>query len=244
MADYRTVKTKFWSDGFISALHPLDRYFFLYLLTNEHTDISGVYELPMRVAAFESGLKVPDIERILGRLAGKIAYIDGWVAIKNFQKNQALDNPKIKKGIENSLKQVPEAIREAIKKAFASDSLSIGYTYPSNKRDREIGSRDRKRESGAQDAPTPSPANIARGFFDGGKEFSDIRDYLCSKLPAGLVDSELKKFVSYWTEPNKSGTRVRWEQQQTFEVKRRIATWFNNIKSTGSAGRSTGRGLA
>jgi len=46
-----------------------------------------------------------------------------------------------------------------------------------------------------------------------------------------LVKSEIKKFISYWTELNKSGTKQRWEKQETFEVGHRLATWFNNIKS-------------
>lgn len=35
-------------------------------------------------------------------------------------------------------------------------------------------------------------------------------------------------FVSYWTEPNKSGTKQRWELERTFDVTRRLATWQKN----------------
>ena len=42
------------------------------------------------------------------------------------------------------------------------------------------------------------------------------------------VISELKNFAGYWTELNKSGTKQRWELQKTFELKRRIGTWFKN----------------
>ena len=36
----------------------------------------------------------------------------------------------------------------------------------------------------------------------------------------------LRDFVSYWTEPNKSQTKIRWELQPTWDMKRRLATWF------------------
>ena len=39
-----------------------------------------------------------------------------------------------------------------------------------------------------------------------------------------------KEFISYWTEPNKSKTKMRYELEKTFEVTRRLATWIKNSK--------------
>ena len=44
------------------------------------------------------------------------------------------------------------------------------------------------------------------------------------------IAEEIRKFTQYWTEPNKSGTRQRWETEKTFEVSRRLEKWFSNIK--------------
>lgn len=47
----------------------------------------------------------------------------------------------------------------------------------------------------------------------------------------------LEAFVDYWTEPNKSKTKLRYELQKTFDIGRRLKTWskndskFNNKKS-------------
>lgn len=41
------------------------------------------------------------------------------------------------------------------------------------------------------------------------------------------VDIEIKKFISYWTEPTPSGKKQRWEIEKTFEVKRRLITWLS-----------------
>jgi len=43
----------------------------------------------------------------------------------------------------------------------------------------------------------------------------------------------LEKFISYWTEPNKSGTKMLFELKPTWDTKRRLKTWAdrNNEKS-------------
>jgi len=59
-------------------------------------------------------------------------------------------------------------------------------------------------------------------------------------LPEQRVARELKNFVNYWCEKTKSGRKQRWEMQEAFEVKRRIATWFsriNTFKPTAPQGR-------
>jgi len=38
----------------------------------------------------------------------------------------------------------------------------------------------------------------------------------------------LNKFISYWTEMNRSGTKMRFELQKTFEIPKRLVTWANN----------------
>lgn len=45
----------------------------------------------------------------------------------------------------------------------------------------------------------------------------------------------LNDFYSYWTELSKNGKKMRFEGQQFFDVKRRLATWSrNNNKSAGN----------
>jgi len=46
--------------------------------------------------------------------------------------------------------------------------------------------------------------------------------------------NELMKFYEYWIEPNKSNTKFRQELEQTWDLKRRLKTWFANDKSFGN----------
>lgn len=123
MAKKRYINTKFWSDGYIGELEPMDRYLFLYLLTNEHTDICGIYEITFRTISFETGIDLDRLSKTMERFSNdkKIYYVDGWVCIKNFSKHQAV-NDKIKIGIKRSLSEIPQQI---IDKMIAYDSLSI-----------------------------------------------------------------------------------------------------------------------
>lgn len=61
-------------------------------------------------------------------------------------------------------------------------------------------------------------------------EFDDFVLTLCEStgIQKDTARRELKKFVSYWTEPTRSGKKLKWELEKTFEVKRRLSKWFEN----------------
>lgn len=126
MAKQRIVNTKFWDDSYIASLGPREKLIFLYLLTNPLTNISGVYELPLKRAAFDIGLKASEIEATLKRFEkdGKTVYRSGWVGIVNFIKHQTL-NPKVRQGIVLELRKAPKEITEHLQIDY--HSLSIGY---------------------------------------------------------------------------------------------------------------------
>lgn len=107
----RMISSKFWSDTFIvDKLNPLDRYLFLYLLTNEKTNLCGVYEISLRTISNETGLEKEEVVRMLERLKGKVEYRDGWVCLVNFLKHQNQENQSIVKGIENRMKELPKDV--------------------------------------------------------------------------------------------------------------------------------------
>lgn len=40
----------------------------------------------------------------------------------------------------------------------------------------------------------------------------------------------INEFLDYWTEPNKSGTKMRWELEKTWDTARRLKTWASRSK--------------
>jgi DnaD/phage-associated family protein len=76
MAVYRNVQVNFWQDEFILDLTPEERYFYIYLLTGTKTKQCGIYILPKRLAALETGYSMETVEKLLNRFVeyGKILY--------------------------------------------------------------------------------------------------------------------------------------------------------------------------
>lgn len=119
------VNTRFWIDDYISNLDPTEKLLFLYCLTNPSTDISGIYEIPLKTIVVDTGIKKDLVMKILNKFESdnKIKYENGWIAIKNFIKHQK-DNPKIKRGIEISVSKCPDWCTLWIDYIYSMDRLS------------------------------------------------------------------------------------------------------------------------
>ena len=128
----RSVDTRFWRDGWVRKLNALDRYVFLYFLTNEHSTWCGVYEVDLSMIAFETGVDENDLKKsILPRLVPKIVYIDGWVVIKNFEKYHSNRSPQTQEGIKNAWKLVPPYIMAKISKIVIPPIYPLEGASPS-----------------------------------------------------------------------------------------------------------------
>lgn len=115
------INTKFWEDGYIVNLLPDEKLLFLYFLTSPLTNISGVYECPIKIMAVHTGFDRENLEKMLDRFRGKIHYIDGWVYIRNFVKHQSSESASVRRGIQIEMEKIPSNIKkqiEAIEKEY------------------------------------------------------------------------------------------------------------------------------
>jgi hypothetical protein len=128
MSKKRMVDTRFWIDDYISHLDPVEKLMFLYFLTNPFTDISGMYEVPLKNIALDTGIDKEMVIKILNRFErdNKIFYENGWIAIKNFAKHQ-LDNPKVLRGIEIGRAKAPESLKNKVKNSLSIDNDSLSH---------------------------------------------------------------------------------------------------------------------
>lgn len=68
MAIYRNVQMSFWTDAkVVDDFTPEDRYFYLYLFTNPHTNLCGCYEISKSQMSIELGYTKEVIDRLLKR---------------------------------------------------------------------------------------------------------------------------------------------------------------------------------
>ncbi len=81
-------------------------------------------------------------------------------------------------------------------------------------------------------SPDPAPSSRMKMFVEdvrsGGPMTNATIKYLYqqSNIEPSEIRSEITKFVDYWTEPNHTGKKQRWQLQPTFDVKRRLITWL------------------
>lgn len=110
MAKFRMVNTRFWEDDYISRLDPTEKLIYLYVITNPHSTLSGIYEIPLRIIAAETGIDSDMISLVFNRFASneKIKYQNGWIAIKNFKKHHMGGGKDFQAGVEKDLKNSPQ----------------------------------------------------------------------------------------------------------------------------------------
>lgn len=112
MAKERMINTRIWNDNWFSQLDPIEKLLFLYFLSNSYTNISGVYEMPLKIAAVETGIDPSMLDKILPRLHPKIVWYEGWVVIPKFTKHQNTRSSDVVKGILREFDSAPEKVRK------------------------------------------------------------------------------------------------------------------------------------
>ena len=130
MAGYRQLHTRMWSsDQWFADLTPERKLLFIYLFSNERASVIGLYELPVRVMCFETGLERDVILQALDAFAqaDKVHYDanTGVVWVRNMFKYQGSTSPKLKERIKADLKAVPVCDLRA--RWEKENTVSIGY---------------------------------------------------------------------------------------------------------------------
>lgn len=156
MSKQRYISTSLWDDDwFVESLTRDEKLFYMYLLTNEQTNIAGIYKISQRKIKNETGFEKSEVEEIFKKLqeSGKVYYFDGHVVMCNWPKHQNWENKsKIHIGIRSILsKEVPKSLIDSIYSGVipyaypihtlsdginslqcAIDAIPIGYVYGSN----------------------------------------------------------------------------------------------------------------
>jgi len=114
MSKLRSVSTAFWSDPFIEDLTPNHKLLFLYLVTNEKTNMLGIYESSIKKISFETGLKKDDVLKGLKEFekVNKVKYINNYVILINFMKHQKF-NTNMKKSAIDIYNNLPKELKDS-----------------------------------------------------------------------------------------------------------------------------------
>ena len=137
MAKYRQVHISYWQDPFIEELEPLQKYFYLYLMTNSKTTQCGCFEISNKLIKYETGLNQKEIENFIELFQDnkKIVYSPetNEFLIINWLKHNSFKSPKVKSCIYKEIETIKNTnfinfISDVLEENISIDRLSIDYT--------------------------------------------------------------------------------------------------------------------
>tara|TARA_Y100000758_G_C16064082_1_gene425619 strand:+ start:1783 stop:2454 length:672 start_codon:yes stop_codon:yes gene_type:complete len=101
MSKLRSINTKFWSDPFIEDLSPVKKLLYIYLISNDKTNMLGIYEISISKISFETGIRRDDVEKHLNYFENKnkVRYVNNHIILINFLKNQKYNFNMMKSAI-------------------------------------------------------------------------------------------------------------------------------------------------
>jgi len=242
----RYVNTRFWNDTYVSVLDPIEKLLFIYLLTNEHTNISGVYELPFKIMAVETGIDESMFKKIMPRLKDRIRYVDGYIVIKNFLKHQETKSNLTLIGIKNCLKDLDENfLKDIVNKGYylitdeIMEGVCKGYARVSNYSNSNSNLDSNSIGDKSQENPikTKKPVYTKNGA-EVLKAFEDIdaknKTYYANKTQRSACDflietygfSQVISLIPKLKETNKKSV---YQITTPWEMKEKITKVFNDV---------------
>lgn len=137
MALSRTIQLSFWTDSkIIDDFTPEDRYFYLYLMTNPHTNLCGCYEISIKQMADELGYSRETVEKLIERMSTThevITYSNRTkeLIILHWHRYNWTSSDKFVTALEREIEKVKDPQFKAYLYGLLSDedTVSIPYQY-------------------------------------------------------------------------------------------------------------------
>lgn len=149
-AGYRQIHTHIWEDNWFVDLEPKAKLLFIWLFSNNRTSVSGLYEISIPVASFQTGLSRDEITDIFLQFekAGKMMWLAGWIWVKNLRKYNDSHTPNAYKRIMADVNCLPAG---ELKDAYLS--------YYQQEHDRYLADRQAiANQQGTLPQPFPNPS--------------------------------------------------------------------------------------
>lgn len=181
MAIFRKVHVSFWRDEFIEGLTPEQKYFYLYLLTNDRTTQCGIYEITVRQMCYDTGYNDETIKKLLEYFIskGRLMYSESTkeIALKNWAKYNDSHSPKVRSCIDKELLKV-------------KNRVLIEYLYSMDTHTQEEKEKEEEKEE-------EQYINIDFEFFwiEYDKKVGDKKKLI--KKWNNLTDAEREKIMEY-----------------------------------------------
>ena len=192
MAKFRSIQTSFWSDSkIVDDFSPEDRYFYLYLLTNEKSNQLGCYEISKNQMCRDTGYNRDTVDKLVDRFEKNhhvIIYDNDTkeIFIKNWHKYNWLNSWKTKICIDREFSEIKSnKIIDEISPLYAPYMPQASNNNKKNNKNNNNNNNKKKKnnkksESGiVANATTHAPS--LELIIDYGKSLNVDEDY-CEKF--------------------------------------------------------------
>ena len=196
----RFIDTKIWDKAWFRKLSTKNKLVWIYLLGK--CDHAGIWDADWELAEFIIGESVT-YDELPDVIKDKMEYIEGEdqyfiPSFIDFQYGELKAHSKPHMSVIKRLNEKHLKIR-------GLERVTI-TPKDKDKVKNKVKVKDKKKDKEA--------------------EFSRKSFIIAQEL--GINDSMLKDFVSYWTESNEGGFKMKFEMQKTFDIKRRLQRWHKN----------------
>ena len=138
---FRMIEQSFWTDPKVDdEFTPEDKYFYMYLLTNPHTNMLGCYEISMKQMERETGYNEDTVKRLIERMQNyhEVIQYDSHtkeVLITNWYKYNWTNSKKVLCCLEQDFnnsksEELKSIVADILAEKYGIDTLSIPYPYP------------------------------------------------------------------------------------------------------------------
>jgi hypothetical protein len=168
MADYRQIHTCIWKDSWFLELGSDHKLLFIYLFSNERANLTGLYDLSVKVMVFETDLDKATIQAGLDLFAadGKVHYENGMLWVPSLMRHNAknVTSPRIQAHIRTVISNTRNCdlktkwiayYNSAVDPQYRIDILSIPYPELDREHEQEQEhDHEQEHEHVAADAPS------------------------------------------------------------------------------------------
>lgn len=159
-----------------------------------------------------------------------------WIAFSQFRELTGMKDPNISRTLK---KLVDRKIVIRMGKEYGLNKSYPNWQVKLSKQITQVIQTDKKKLSKQLDTKEKPKETITKETIQKKELITDfqreeiIKSLASKGIAPELVNLEINKFISYWTEKNHTGTKERWQMEKTFEVSRRLGRWLSNVNKFG-----------
>lgn len=239
MEVFTRIERGYWQDEFILELTPEQKFFYLYLMTNNKVNTLGAYVFPLTMSTVELGYNKETVLKLLDHFAqaGKIIWDETTKEV--FLLNWPKRNWNKKTATLRALKKDFGALKSPVLREAVALLFNDFYSEKAQEQSGTIGNNEEQKGTNGNNE------DILDGRKENREKRKENREKEKEKEDAGTVFDAAAAFeIFYQAYPNKKNVktaRTRWEKMKvTPELYREIMEGLERAKNSQEWGKDGG----